>query len=532
MSGVATSQAISLQGAIGHLVDVQVDVSPGSVGATIVGRADVSLNESRDRCRMAISNSELIWPAATRRVTILLSPADLAKRGTHFDLAIASTILAATEQVPIAALVDTVLIGELTLDGRLRSVPGVLPMVMAAAGAGIRRVFVPEPQAREAAMVPGMTVLGVRSLAQVVAELRGEEVPVAPEVAPMSGTRLLSWRGDTRQDEIDLVDLQGLPDAKFALEVAAAGGHHLMFEGPKGSGKTSLIERLPGILPDLDDEERLELTAIHSLAGALEPQDGPLTRPPYCAPHHGASASSLLGGGTGRVRPGELSRAHCGVLFLDELPFFRSDVIEALRQPLESGEVTIARGEETATYPARTMLVVAANPCPCGNYGTGTEHRCTCTDPQRRAYRARLSGPLVDRLDITRRVTAARPAPVEVPWGRSEETSSQVASRVAAARDRQARRWADRSWRLNAHASGPVLAREFPLPEQAARTVDEQVYSGRLSRRGATRVHRMAWTLADLAGDPTPSTAQVAAALALRMGDPVPLSALDLERTG
>lgn len=531
MSGVASSKTISLQGAIGHLVDVQVDVSPGTVGATIVGRADVSLNESRERCRMAIRNSEFVWPA-TRRVTILLSPADLAKRGTHFDLAIASTILAASEQVPRGALADTVLIGELPLNGGLRSVPGVLPMVMAAAGAGIRRVFVPEPQAREAAMVPGMTVVGMRSLAQVVAELQGVEVPVAPEVAPMSGTRLMSWRGDSRQDELDLADLQGLGDAKLALEVAAAGGHHLLFEGPKGSGKTSLVERLPGILPDLEPEECLELTAIHSLAGALEPYDGPLTRPPYCAPHHGASASSLLGGGTGRVRPGELSRAHCGVLFLDELPFFHADVIEALRQPLESGEVTIARGEETATYPARTMLVVAANPCPCGNYGTGTEHRCTCTDPQRRAYRARLSGPLVDRLDITRRVTAARPAPREVPWGQPEETSAGVAARVGAARERQAQRWSERSWRLNAHAAGPVLTREFPLPPEACRTLDDQVYAGRLSRRGATRVHRMAWTMADLAAVDAPTHEHVRAALALRTGDPLPLAALALGRAG
>lgn len=405
-------------------------------------------------------------------------------------------------------------------------------MVLAAAGAGIRRVFVPEPLAAEAAMVPGMSVFGVRSLGQVVAELRGEQVPEAPEVAPMSGTRLLSWRGDSRHQEQDLADLQGLADARFALEVAASGGHHLMLEGPKGSGKTSLVERLPGILPDLDIDERLELTAIHSLAGALEPQDDLVRRPPYCAPHHSASVTSLLGGGSGRVRPGELSRAHCGVLFLDELPFFRADVIEALRQPLESGEVTIARGEETATYPARTMLVVAANPCPCGNYGSGTEHRCTCTDPQRRAYRARLSGPLVDRLDITRRVQAARPAPGAVPWGSEDEASAPVRARVEEARERQARRWAGRSWRLNAHAPAAVLAREFGLPESARLRVDDLIYSGRLSRRGAARVHRMAWTVADMAGVDAPDAEHAAAALALRTGDPVPLSALDLRSAG
>ena len=525
---VASSQTIALQGAVGHLVDVQVDVSPGAVGATIVGRADVTLNESRDRCRMAITNSGLDWPA-TRRVTILLSPADLAKRGTHYDLAIATTVLAASGQVPVPALRETVLVGELTLDGRLRSVPGVLPMVMAASARGVRRVFVPEPQAQEAAMVPGMAVFGVRSLRQVVAELRGEEVPEAPPVAGMSGTRLLSWRGETRQDELDLADLHGLDDARYALEVAAAGGHHLMLSGPKGSGKTSLAERLPGILPDLTPAEGLELTAIHSLAGALEPEDGLLRRPPYFAPHHGASAASLLGGGSGRVRPGGISRAHCGVLFLDELPLFNTDVIDALRQPLEDGEVTIARGEETATFPARGMLVVASNPCPCGNYGTGLDHRCTCEEPQRRAYQRKMRGPVSDRIDITRHVEPVQPHVGADPLARTE-TSAEVRARVERARRRQSERYADRSWRLNAHAPGPVLARDFPLGADARELVDRDIHRGALTRRGATRVHRLAWTVADLAGLERPGPLETQVALALRHGDPVPLAAL--ERAG
>ena len=208
----------------------------------------------------------------------------------------------------------------------------------------------------------------MRSLAQIVAELRGDEVPEAPPVAAMSGSRLLSWRGQERMEEVDMADLLGMNDARYAVEVAAAGGHHLMLSGPKGAGKTTLAERIPGILPDLTPRESLELTAIHSLAGALEPGDDRLTRPPFFAPHHDASKASLIGGGTGRVRPGEVSRAHCGVLFLDEFPLFRSDVIEALRQPLESGEVTIARGDDSATFPARGMVVVACNPCPCGDY--------------------------------------------------------------------------------------------------------------------------------------------------------------------
>ena len=268
---------------------------------------------------MAVVNSALDWPS-TRRITILLSPADLTKRGSHFDLAISTAVLAAAGHAPADALEGTVLIGELTLSGGLRSVPGVLPMTLAAAARGMHRVFVPEPQAAEAAMVPGMSVFGMRSLGQVVAELRGDEVPEAPPVAPMSGGRLLAWRGEQRLGEVDLVDVQGMTDARYAVEVAAAGGHHLMLSGPKGAGKTTLAERIPGLLPDLTDDESLELTAVHSLAGALEPGDPMLTRPPFCAPHHDASKASLIGGGTGRVRPGEISRAHCGVLFLDEFP--------------------------------------------------------------------------------------------------------------------------------------------------------------------------------------------------------------------
>jgi magnesium chelatase family protein len=522
---VASSRTIALQGAVGHVVDVQVDVSPGSVGATVLGRPDTALQESRDRCRMAITHSGFHWPA-TRRTTVLLSPADLAKRGTHYDLAIAVTVLAASGELPADGLADTVLVGELTLDGGLRSVPGVLPMVLAAAAAGVRRVLVPEPQAGEAAMVPGPEVFGLRSLGQAVAVLTGAEVPEAPPVAPMSGTRLLSWRGESRHADLDLADLRGLGDARFALEVAAAGGHHLMLSGPQGSGKTSLVERLPALLPDLSPEESLELAAIHSLAGALEPGDASPVRPPYHAPHHGASASAVLGGGSGRARPGGISRAHGGVLFLDELPLFRADVIEALREPLESGEVTIARGEEAVTFPARTMLVVASNPCPCGHYGEGQEYRCRCTEPQRRAYARKLVGPVVDRVDITRHVRPVRPDEGRDPWARPEPTAA-VRARVERARERQEERYRGRGWRLNAHAPGATLVREWPLPDEGRRLVDDQVYDGALSRRGATRVHRLAWSVADLAGVASPRTEDVVVALALRQGGPLPLSALE-----
>jgi magnesium chelatase family protein len=517
---LATAHTIALQGALGHLIDVQADVSPGTPGTTLVGRPDVSLNEARDRCRMAVTNSNVPWPGATRRVTILLAPSDLVKRGTHFDLAIALAVLAACGEVSQRSLDDTLVIGELTLTGGLRSVPGVLPMVMAASRRGYARVIVPEPQAREAAMVPGMTVLGLRSLAQVRAELRGEVVPSADPVAPMSGSRLIEWRGSRRLTDQDLSDLTGVPDVKYALEVAAAGGHHLMLSGPKGSGKTSLAERLPGILPDLSVEEALELTAIHSLAGALEPGDDLIRRPPFFAPHHDASKASLLGGGTGRVRPGEVSRSHCGVLFLDEFPLFRRDVIDALRQPLESGEVTIARGEESATYPARGLVVVACNPCPCGEYSAASPgHRCECSQQERHRYARKVTGPVQDRIDILRHVLPPSPGDPPALPGESPETSLEVRNRVAAARERQFARYADRGWRLNSQVPSAVLAREWPLPDAGATRLQQEVLAGRLSRRGAVRVHRVAWTVADLRSRDRPTASDVDTALRLRQGE-------------
>lgn len=528
---VATARTVSLDGALGHLIDVQADVSPGAVGVTLVGRPDASLNESRDRCRMAIHNSHLDWPA-TKRITVLLSPADLLKSGTHFDLAIAVAVLAASGQVPDASLAGAALIGELTLDGRLRSVPGVLPMVLAAAERGVRRVFVPEPHAREAAMVPEVEVFGMRSLAQVVAELRGEEVPDAPPVAAMSGSRLLSWRGEQRLEELDMADLVGLSDARYAVEVAAAGGHHVMLTGPKGSGKTSIAERIPTILPDLSRAEALELTAIHSLAGALEPGDGLLTRPPFAAPHHDASKASLIGGGLGSVRPGELSRSHNGVLFLDEFPLFRTDVIEALRQPLESGEVTVARRDESVVLPARAMIVLASNPCPCGDYHPDARlSRCGCSESKRRAYRSRVTGPLADRIDITRHVAPVQPHRGSDPFDPPEGSAS-IRERVELARMRQEQRYAGCDWRLNSHAPGPVLNRQWPLTTSGQRLLDDALYRGKLSRRGATRVHRLAWTVADLAGSGRPDVPEVDTALRLRSAQPLMLDALHRRAAG
>ncbi len=518
----ASTRTVALQGAVGHVVEIQADVSQGQIQTALVGRADASISEARERCRSAIVNSGFEWPSS-RRITILLSPADLPKRGSHFDLGIAVGLVAAVQaDFPREALGSTVMIGELTLDGRLRCVPGVLPMVMAAAARGIGRVIVPEPQADEAAMVEGVEVFGVRSLGQAVALVSGGEMPEAPPVEPPTGASLLAWRGEDRLDEVDLADVQGLPDARFALEVAAAGGHHLMLTGPKGAGKTTLAERLPTILPDLDPAERLELTAVCSLAGMLRPDAPPPARPPFRAPHHTASRSGILGGGSGQVRPGEVSRAHLGVLFLDEFPLLPNDVLEALRQPLESGEITISRGEEEATFPARGMLVLACNPCPCGEYSTRSPAgACACSEVKRREYRRRLSGPIADRIDITRVVDAARldhALPFERP-----ESSAEVRVRVEAARSRQRVRYSGQPWRLNAQVPGPALRDRWPLDPAATRALDREVYGGRLTRRGATRVHRLSWTIADLRELDRPGPEELATALRLRTG-----AALDL----
>lgn len=527
----ATTRAVALQGTVGHVVDVQADLSDGTIMTVLVGRPDVSINEAKDRCKAAIGNTvfeseKRRWPL-TKRVTVLLSPADLPKRGPHFDLAIAVAVLAAADPaIPATALRHAAMIGELTLDGRIRCVTGVLPMVMAAQARGVRCVYVPEPQVEEARMVRGVEVFGVRSLGQVVALLAGEEVPDAPPVEPMTGAPLLSWRGEERTEDLDMRDVLGIPDVRYAVEVAAAGGHPIMLTGPKGSGKTTVAERIPGLLPDLDDEESLELTAVHSLCGVLPPGASRLVRPPFRAPHHSASRSGILGGGSGRVRPGEVSKAHLGVLFLDEFPLFPSDVVEALREPLESGEISISRGEDDAVYPARAMFVFACNPCRCGEYHPADPSRmCTCGEVRRREYRAKISGPIADRVDITRFVEPVRSSEPLLPFEVPEDTAT-IRARVNAARQRQAVRYAGLPWRLNSHAPGPWLREERPLADSAFARLEDLVLRGKVTRRGAVRVHRVAWSVADLRALDRPGDDELDVALRLRSSQPLLLRQL------
>ncbi|GAB3459292.1 YifB family Mg chelatase-like AAA ATPase [Kineococcus endophyticus] len=506
---LARSLAVGLVGLDGHLVEVEADISPGIPAFVLVGLPDASLHEAKDRVRAATANSGFPLPA--QRITVNLSPATLPKTGSAFDLAVAVATLTAAGVLPPEASAETVHLGELGLDGSVRAVDGVLPAVLAAARAGVRRVVVPEATVEEAALVPGVAVRGVRWLAELVADYRGDpplDLPDPPR-AFVPPERVSAGR------PLDLADVVGQTEARFALEVAAAGGHHLLMNGPPGAGKTMLAARLPGLLPDLEEEAALEVTAVHSVAGTLRGRPGTalITRPPYEDPHHTASVASVVGGGSGVPRPGAVSRAHRGVLFLDEAPEFEARVLDALRQPLEHGELVLHRARGTARYPARFQLVLAANPCPCGRaVGKGLD--CTCSPQARRRYAAKLSGPLLDRVDVQLQVQAVTRA--EVAEAAAGESTAVVAARVAAARGVQGERLGRHGVRTNGELKGPLLRGPLRLGPAVTRDLDRALERGVLTLRGVDRVLRLAWTVADLRGSGTPDRDDVGRALALR----------------
>jgi magnesium chelatase family protein len=529
--GFARACSVALVGVEGVVVEVQADLEAGVAAFTLVGLPDKSLVESRDRVRAAVVNSGAEWPQ--KKLTVGLSPASVPKGGSGFDLAVACAVLGAAERIDPASIADVVMIGELGLDGRVRPVRGVLPAVLAAAEAGYRQVVVPEQTAGEAALVPGVSVLGVRSLRQLIAVLCEEPVPdereahdegrpdtrLAGLMVPGAGigTGLARGAGQGDGSAPDLADVAGQERPRKALEVAAAGGHHLLLSGPPGAGKTMLAERLPAILPTLTRQESLEVTAVHSVAGILPPGEPLVARPPYCAPHHSATMQSLIGGGNGMPRPGAVSLAHRGILFLDEAPEFSVRALDALRQPLESGHVVVARSAGVVRLPARFLMVLAANPCPCGRHslsGAG----CECPPSAVRRYQARLSGPLLDRVDLRVLVDPVRRQDLMGQGGRRGESTASVAARVQEARARAAERLAGTGWSTNSEVPGHELRTRLVAAPGALLEAERDMERGMLTARGLDRVLRVAWTVADLRGADRPDASDIAVALELRTG--------------
>jgi magnesium chelatase family protein len=503
--GLGRTLGVSLLGLAGHVIEVEAHLAASVPGFSLVGLPDASLAEARDRVRAAVTSSAIAWP--NRKITVNLSPASLPKSGSGFDLAIAVAMLAGAGVFGTERVAGIVHLGELGLDGRLRPVRGVLPAVAAAVAAGHPQVVVPVANAAEAALVPGAVVHAAASLAEV-AWWYGADIPEPPPAPPVAAAV-----SRPIEPGVDLAEVLGQHQARAALEVAAAGGHHLLMVGPPGAGKTMLAARLPGLLPDLTESQAVEVTAVHSVAGTFDPGGGLLHRPPFEDPHHTATPAAVVGGGSGIPRPGAASRAHRGVLFMDEAPEFSPRVLETLRQPLEHGELVIHRAGGSARYPARFQLVLAANPCPCGKaVGKGLE--CTCQPMARRRYWARLSGPLLDRVDLQVEVHQASRAEID-GTGRGESTVV-VAARVAAARQAQAERLAGTGWSTNAEVPGHWIRAALGADRSLLADLDRALDRGLLSLRGVDRVLRVAWTLADLAGRTAPGRAEIGQGLLLR----------------
>jgi len=504
---LASLRSAALFGLDACPVQVEVDVSFGFPSFTMVGLPDASVRESRDRVRSAIRNSGYEFPP--HRITVNLAPADVRKAGASFDLPIALGILAASGIVERREIADLVLLGELSLDGSIQPTRGVLPIAAAARRDGIAGLLVPAPNATEASIVCGLDVYAVSSLAHAVGVLNSPQAHASALCPPAR----CPPASPARPALADLEDVRGQLLARRALEIAAAGGHNLLLVGPPGAGKTMMARRMSGILPSLTFDEALEVTAVHSVAGLLRSGVGLIAERPFRAPHHTISDAALVGGGS-QPRPGEVSLAHHGVLFLDEMLEFNRHVLEVLRQPLEEGAVTIARAARTAVFPARFILVGAMNPCPCGFAGDPSRE-CRCTPQQVLKYRSRLSGPLRDRLDLTVDVPALDPASLES--SAAGERSAAVRERVVAARARQRERYGDSGIPTNAALTPAALRAHCELDRAGARLLRTAAQRMALSARAYDRVRKVARTIADLCGDARVQADHVAEALQFRL---------------
>ena len=510
--GLGRTRSVALTGLDGALVQVEADIAQGLPHFAVSGLPDTACLQSTDRVKAGTTNSGL--PLPQRRITVNLSPASIPKAGTAFDLAIAVATLVAAQVLPAEVAEEVVHLGEVGLDGTIRPVRGVLPSVLAAAAHGVRDVVVPLGNATEAALVPGVRVHAVSDLAGLHERYRRARDGRLPTmVLPESS------RGGAADAAVkDLADVVGQPEARLAVELAAAGGHHLFLMGPPGAGKTMLAERLVSVLPRLEPQQSLEVLAVRSLLGPVPDALAVEATPPFVAPHHSASTAAIVGGGSGAIRPGAVSQAHHGVLFLDEAPEFKVTTLQALRQPLESGEVWVARARSSVRFPARFQLVMAANPCPCGlGFGKGAE--CSCRPQAKRAYVAKLGGPLLDRVDLQVAMPAINLAALGEGAG---ESSAVVASRVAQAREVQAARWEGHPWALNGHAVGSALRRgRFRLARAVTTDLDRALDRGQITLRGYDRVLRLGWTVADLAGHDSPTRDDLGLGLTLRNQGPV-----------